>query len=97
MFAVTVAFTLLATLLPVAQGQNAQVAMEYPAPIQHTVDFQSVNFTELFSYPDAMMPHTWAKETWNGVTTFARTTPLRCFGSDADVPYDVAVLGENVF
>ncbi len=94
MFSFTVAFALLATLLPKVLAQNAQGPMGYPAPVQHTINFESVNFTELFSYPDARSPQTWAKESWNGITTFARTTPLRCFGSDADAPYDVAVLGK---
>ncbi|PCH36264.1 Arginase/deacetylase [Wolfiporia cocos MD-104 SS10] len=35
----------------------------------------------------------WTSQEWNGLTTFAGAKPLRCFGADAEVPYDVAVLG----
>ncbi|TFY61649.1 hypothetical protein EVJ58_g4383 [Rhodofomes roseus] len=50
--------------------------------------------TEVFSYP--VLPvykEAWTRESWNGLTTFAAATPLRCFGLDAESPYDVAVLG----
>ncbi|PCH38435.1 agmatinase [Wolfiporia cocos MD-104 SS10] len=60
-------------------------------PAEWTQD-PTVNFTKLFS-PDLIFKETWATESWNGLTTFARSTPLRCFGVDAETPYDVAVLG----
>ncbi|KAI0956782.1 hypothetical protein AcW1_005380 [Taiwanofungus camphoratus] len=59
-------------------------------PFSHEND--AVNFTKLFS-SELVFRETWAKESWNGLTTFAAATPLRCFGSDGDIPYDVAVLG----
>lgn len=38
--------------------------------------------------------HMWSGgSAWNGLTTFARTSPLLCFDPDQDVKYDVAVLG----
>ena len=30
---------------------------------------------------------------WNGLTTFANTMPLRCFGIDEGQKFDVAILG----
>ncbi|KAK7689088.1 hypothetical protein QCA50_007779 [Cerrena zonata] len=53
---------------------------------------QDVNFTRLFSN-EIIFADTWKKDTWNGLTTFARAQPLRCFGTEAEVPFDVAVLG----
>ncbi|CCL99229.1 uncharacterized protein FIBRA_01244 [Fibroporia radiculosa] len=38
-------------------------------------------------------PFFWAEQGWNGLTTFAGALPLRCFGADAGVLFDVAVLG----
>lgn len=66
--------------------------IEYPESVIGTV-----NFTQLFgpSSAEKKTPQTWSRDSWNGLTTFARTEPLRCFGEDAGVPYDVAVLGEQ--
>ncbi|OSX64827.1 hypothetical protein POSPLADRAFT_1134059 [Postia placenta MAD-698-R-SB12] len=65
---------------------------QFHTRIPTLLDADAVNFTKLFS-SELVFRETWSKESWNGLTTFARSTPLRCFGSDADVPYDVAVLG----
>lgn len=35
----------------------------------------------------------WSRERWNGLTSFAGAPPLRCWGDDEDVAYDVAVVG----
>lgn len=79
----------IATLTPLFSYATAQqTTLGYPAPIDH-----DANFTKLFS-SDFLTDKTWARETWNGVTTFAKTAPLRCFGSELGVGYDVAVLGE---
>lgn len=43
-----------------------------------------------------ILPHpseVWSQQAWNGLTTFAGAQPLRCFGADAGVQYDVAVIG----
>ncbi|EPQ54906.1 Arginase/deacetylase [Gloeophyllum trabeum ATCC 11539] len=50
------------------------------------------DFERLFS-SDLLSRDKWSQESWNGLVSFARAQPLRCFGSDADVKYDVAVLG----
>lgn len=71
-----------------AAARQEQFHTRIPTP----PDADAVNFTKLFS-SELVFRETWSKESWNGLTTFARSTPLRCFGSDADVPYDVAVLG----
>ncbi|KAI0693912.1 hypothetical protein BC835DRAFT_1507455 [Cytidiella melzeri] len=67
---------------------SAEVA-QYPAAVAYP---SPVDFTQLFS-KELLSSEVWAKEDWNGITTFARASPLRCFGSDADTEYDVAVLG----
>ena len=57
-----------------------------------------LNFTTLFA-PSAVVDAKsgpaarWSVSTWNGLTTYAHATPLRCLGGDEGVPYDVAVLG----
>lgn len=56
---------------------------------------EPVNITELFSV-ERLNQATWTREAWNGLTTFARSAPLRCFGADEDSPYDVAVIGTLV-
>jgi agmatinase len=38
-------------------------------------------------------PQKWTRESWTGLTTFARAPPLRCWGAEKDVPFDVAVIG----
>lgn len=89
--------TVVFSLYVAAQQENG---VQYPAAIPASaVNDESVvvNFTSLFVASNVgLMPGTeaWAPREWNGLTTFAHTTPLRCFGADADVPYDVAVLGE---
>ena len=67
-----------------AFAQQAQYTVQYPA---------AVNFTKLFT-GEVLSPEVWSAEDWSGVTTFARATPLRCFGVDSAVKYDVAILGE---
>jgi len=67
------------------------LAQQIPlSPVVQTPD--SINLTRLFS-SELIFTDTWTKESWNGLTTFARATPLRCFGSDAAIPFDVAVVG----
>ncbi|KAJ3557917.1 hypothetical protein NM688_g1211 [Phlebia brevispora] len=83
----SVACAILVSIAPNVLAQHVQKPLDYPDATD-----QSINFTKLFS-GDVLSPNTWTKETWNGITTFARTTPLRCFGSDSETPYDVAVLG----
>lgn len=56
---------------------------------------EPANITELFSV-ERLNQATWTREAWNGLTTFARSAPLRCFGADEDSPYDVAVIGAFV-
>jgi len=53
---------------------------------------EAANFTQLFA-SDGIYQKAWTRESWNGLTTFARSAPLRCFGADSESPYDVAVLG----
>ena len=59
------------------------VGAVYPSPI---------NFTQLFS-KEFLGPEIWSAQGMNGITTFAKAPPLRCFGSEASTKYDVAVLG----
>ena len=75
-----------------AQQTQLQVtaAQDYPEPLGATV-----NLTGVFSvYSDGLTSGTWSRDSWNGLTTFAHTNAVRCFGSDASVAYDVAILGE---
>lgn len=57
-----------------------------------TIEPSGINYTRLFSN-EMIFTDTWSKDSWNGLTTFAKAPPLRCFGSDAGILYDVAVLG----
>ncbi|KAI0345189.1 agmatinase [Trametopsis cervina] len=77
------ATVLFALVLSASAEVQHPVGIAYPTPI---------NFTDLFT-SEVIAPHVWAKEDWNGITTFAKAQPLRCFGSDSDTKYDVAVLG----
>ena len=88
--AVALAVVSCAHLSPAQQTPLAS-SIAYPEPLD-----ANVNFTEVFSpYSDALSPGKWSRESWNGMTTFAHATPLRCFGSDDGVNYDVAVIGEH--
>ncbi|TFK53432.1 Arginase/deacetylase [Heliocybe sulcata] len=51
------------------------------------------DFTRLFSSDQLLHRDPWSPNEWNGLVSFARAQPLRCFGADADVKFDVAVLG----
>ncbi|TFK48846.1 Arginase/deacetylase [Heliocybe sulcata] len=53
---------------------------------------ESADFERLFS-SELLFADTWSRESWNGLVSFARAPPLRCFGADSDEKYDVAVLG----
>lgn len=83
----TVLFALVISLAASSTADIRQypVGIAYPAP---------VNYTQLFS-KQLLGPEIWSKEDWNGITSFARAQPLRCFGSDAATKYDVAVLGKS--
>ena len=84
-------FSLL-SLLPafVASGSRATQQVE-------SNFFDQINFTAL-SVPSSYVDHksgavtAWDTKTW-GLTTYARSEPLRCFGSDGGSLYDVAVIG----
>lgn len=84
-----VASVVVASFVSDAFAQEAQRLLGYPSPVD-----QAINFTKLFS-GDILSHQTWSKESWNGLTSFAKAIPLRCFGSDSGVDYDVAVIGEQ--
>ena len=83
-----------ATLL-VACTYGAFASVQYPTSIAQSPDAAQLNFTELFgAYGGDLSNDAWRPSAWNGLTTFARAPPLRCFGPDAvGTAYDVAVLG----
>lgn len=81
-----------ALALALVRSPSVLAQDQFPASIPIPQGPDATNFTKLFS-SELVFRETWAKDTWNGLTTFARAQPLRCFGSDADSPYDVAVLG----
>jgi hypothetical protein len=54
----------------------------------------SIDYADLFS-ADRQIANAppWTRESWNGLVSFARAPPLRCWGAEADVLYDIAVIG----
>lgn len=94
----------LVALLPVL-GSHA-LAQQHPLAGIHAPQpaalFNEVNFTALFAPASAVdrksgPVSSWARNSWNGLTTYAGSKPLRCFGEDQEVPYDVAVLGALLY
>lgn len=79
---------LCALVFSLAGPSSAEVA-QYPVGVAYP---SPVNFTQLFS-KEILTPEIWSAQDWNGITTFAKAQPLRCFGSDASTKYDVAVIG----
>ena len=78
----------------VIQAAQALGNIQYPVGIVNAETLGSFNFSEIFAaYGSDMSNGAWARDSWNGLTTFARAPPLRCFGADSETPYDVAVLG----
>jgi agmatinase len=77
-----------ALVISLAWPSAAEVA-QYPVGIAYPTP---INYTQVFS-GEFMGTPSWSKSEWNGLTSFARATPLRCFGSDAATKYDVAVIG----
>ncbi|KAI0753258.1 Arginase/deacetylase [Daedaleopsis nitida] len=72
---------------------------EYPVGIVNSETYGTLNFTEIFTPaaglggPADKSNAAWSRMAFNGLTTFARAPPVRCFGADAETGYDVAVLG----
>ncbi|KAI0806924.1 agmatinase [Fomes fomentarius] len=68
--------------------------IQYPTSVVNSENYNSLNFTEIFAaYGDDMSNEMWARTAWNGLTTFAKAAPLRCFGVDEGAGYDVAIIG----
>ena len=85
---------LAAAALLVAHTYGAFASVQYPASIATSPGAAALNFTELFAaYGGDLSNEAWTRSSWHGLTTFAHAPPLRCFGEDAGVPFDVAVLG----
>lgn len=84
--------SLLLVVLTVVHAQQIPLrhdaSVEYPVPISGPI-----NFTEVFGTDDKKTPRPWSQNTYNGLVTYAKTRPVRCFGDDADELYDVAILG----
>ncbi|OCH90617.1 Arginase/deacetylase [Obba rivulosa] len=78
---------LFAFLDGVIAQQESLAGTNYPQVFDEGVDF-----TQLFS-PKLTHIERWSQTSWNGLVTFARSNPLRCFGVDSAIPFDVAVLG----
>ncbi|TFY59921.1 hypothetical protein EVJ58_g5471 [Rhodofomes roseus] len=81
----------LALVLASSHVLGQQQVMTSP-PWEYEKEPEAVNFTQLFS-SEGIYQEAWTRESWNGLTTFARSAPLRCFGVDSESPYDVAVIG----
>lgn len=83
-----------AAALIVSQAAQVLGSIQYPVSVVNSENYSSLNFTEIFGpYGGDMSNEMWARSAWNGLTTFAKSAPLRCFGVDADTGYDVAVIG----
>ncbi|TBU59851.1 Arginase/deacetylase [Dichomitus squalens] len=68
--------------------------VEYPVGIANTAAYGTINFTEIFAaYGHDKSNVAFGTSAYNGLTTFMRALPVRCFGADAATKYDVAVLG----
>ncbi|EPQ54015.1 Arginase/deacetylase [Gloeophyllum trabeum ATCC 11539] len=79
----------------VSRAAAQQTPLSYPSvesPSYQPVEDGETDFTRLFS-SDLLFRDPWSKDSWNGLVSYAQAQPIRCFGADADVPYDVAVLG----
>lgn len=77
-------------------SQAAQVlgGIQYPMGVVNSDNVHELNFTEIFTPFGADMSNAaWAREAYNGLNSFARAPPIRCFGADAETGYDVAVIG----
>lgn len=55
----------------------------------------AVDFAELFDPGADNAPGrpSWSRERWNGLVSFADAPPLRCWGKETEVAFDVAVIG----
>ncbi|KAH9890635.1 Arginase/deacetylase [Cubamyces lactineus] len=82
-----------AALTLVGQASQALGSIQYPVATVNAGNYGTLNFTEIFASAPDMSNAAWERGSFHGLTTFARAAPLRCFGADADMPYDVAVVG----
>ncbi|CDO68871.1 hypothetical protein BN946_scf185000.g14 [Trametes cinnabarina] len=86
-------FHLSVAAVVVSQAANAFGSIQYPVGVVNAGNFDTLNFTEIFATVPDKSNAQWERGSFHGLTTFARAAPLRCFGADADTPYDVAVVG----
>ncbi|KAI0373281.1 Arginase/deacetylase [Pilatotrama ljubarskyi] len=77
----------------VSQVAHAAGSVQYPVGVVNSGNYDSLNFTEIFASVPDMSNAAWERGSFHGLTTFARSAPLRCFGADAETNYDVAVVG----
>jgi agmatinase len=89
MFSIVSAVSLCLFVQQVVGSCDDQVPLHIKNPPEQVVDF-----TKVYSHgdPRQSMGQIGMGDSW-GLLSFARSKPLRCWGSDADVPYDVAVIG----
>jgi len=81
-------------LLALACGLGTEFAIAQQVPIGSigSIDLVPADPKQSFSR-ETPFTNALSKDTWNGLTTFAKSTPLRCLRSDADTRFDVAILG----
>ena len=85
---------LFAAVFVVSQAAHALASIEYPTGVVTSETLGTLNFTELFApYGNDKSNAAWTRSAFKGLTTYANTPPVRCFGADAERDYDVAVIG----
>ncbi|KAI0718552.1 agmatinase [Cerioporus squamosus] len=85
---------LAAAALVVCQAIQVLGYVQYPIGIVNTETYGALNFTAIFAaYGGDKSNARWTRYDFNGLTSFAHSPPVRCFGADAETEYDVAVLG----
>ena len=73
--------------LPVACAEQTPMATR---PGRSTVDLAELFGLGANNVPDRPL---WSRERWNGLVSFAGAPPLRCWGVENEVAFDVAVIG----
>jgi hypothetical protein len=94
-----ISFPLVALAAVVAVRANSgQTPLSPSVPAAHRPGAPvNTDYVHLFNTEEQLpfAPNQWTRASWNGLVSFGHAPPLRCWGEEQDIPYDIAVIGKS--
>jgi agmatinase len=94
-----ISLALVALAAAAATARADQVPLAPAAHTEHAPHGTpaGTDYAQLFGTESQLTygPSPWTRGAWNGLVTFGHARPVRCWGADEDVEYDVAVIGAS--